>query len=134
MDKIQEKLVELVNNYSALDICLKNEKLGYPEIILFFQYDVPLEHSCSTYGCLKRTMNLVDKKLGRHQDSSCYESVIEIMDNLKDFVIKSDINDSQARIVYKQATDIAEEISNRLKSRLNTAHHTTAHYLEKAAI
>jgi hypothetical protein len=45
MDKIQAKMVELADNLPALEVCLLNGLIEYSDIILFLQYDIPIEES-----------------------------------------------------------------------------------------
>ena len=135
MDKIQSKLVELVDNLPALDICLQNERLGYPDIVLFLQYDISLESSCAAYGSLKRTFHSL-KYNNQYPTDERNEEVIRIMRRVQEYIVKIDINGSQARTVYKEATDIAEEICNRLQNDggCTIIHPTVPSYIEKAAI
>ena len=45
MDKIQKKLEELTENLTALDTCIAIGKLEFTDIILYLQYDIPIEKS-----------------------------------------------------------------------------------------
>jgi len=131
MDKTQSKLVELTENLTALEVCLSNGRLGYPELILFLQYDIPLEQSCNEYASMKRVFHDLNPS-GPYLDSDRYKKVITIMRNLQDYIVENDRNGNQIRVVYKQATDIAEQICIRLDNEQVFAN-INAHYPEKAA-
>lgn len=139
MDKIQVKLVELANNLTALEICLSSGRMDYSDLILYLQYDMPLESNNEEYAALKRTFcNLHSKSLTNFSDRA--EALTNILRRLQEFIIEIDKNGSQAQVVYKEANDVAEQICSRLQTQimLTTRHKTVIRpivpYSEKAAL
>lgn len=113
MDKIQRKLVELIDNITALEVCLSNNLVKYADIILYLQYDLPIEDNSEYYKRLKAIFNEIktDKRYDEYERSRSLKIVLR---NMQKYIISIDANENQARIVYKEANDIADEICNRL--------------------
>jgi uncharacterized protein YicC (UPF0701 family) len=122
MDKTQEKLVELTNNLTALEACIANGSLNHGGLILFLQYDVPLEETCENYAYLKGVIHDLHPQ-GVEASDDRNKKVVTILRQLQDFIIKNDRNGSQIQVVYKQTLDQIDQICNRLE----------APYPEKAA-
>ena len=134
MDKIQSKLVELSDNLTALSICLADESECYSDIILFLQYDVPMESSNEQYKKLKRVSREC-RGLDRETKAERNESLKLILRRLQRFIIKNDRNGSQAMVVYKEAYDMAEAMIHRLNKESHSPISTKfAPYSQKAAL
>ena len=134
MDEIQAKMVELTDNLPALEVCLFNGLMEYSDLILFLQYDIPIENNSKEYAKLKEC--LCDRRNeNRYTTSERCEVLSDILHRLQDYIVKCDRNGSQARVVYKKANDVAEQICTRLneKRKIIPASTKFAHYSERAA-
>lgn len=133
MDKIQTKLVELVYSLPALEICISYKKIGYPDLIMYLQYDVPLEESCELFGKLKQSLCKKDYSDLRYSFEERKASLKTILNGIESCVDKWNTNGSQANMVYGEAIEIAQQICERL-DELKTFPSFNVHYFpEKAA-
>ena len=114
MDKIQSKLTELTENLTALDVCLKNGMVKYPELILYLQYDIPIEDSSEDYAKMKKVFQNKYRYANRYTTDECSEVLKTILHHVQAFIISIDRDGNQAQTVYKQASDIAEQICVRI--------------------
>ena len=133
MDRIQEKLVELDENLTALEVCLSSGSLSYADLILFLQYDEAIEDHNETFAELKRVYSN-PKNESRCTPGERRAAIKTILRDFQSFVEQSDTNGSQTRRVYKEAIDVAEQICERLDSIKITYFHRNAPYSEKAAL
>jgi len=134
MDKVQAKMVELTDNLPALEVCLLNGLIEYSDLILFLQYDIPIEESSKEYAKLKECLCERHNATRYTTDERC-EVLSGILHRLQAFIIRIDKNGSQSRVVYKKANDMAEQICARLneKRKIIPANTKFVHYSEKAA-
>lgn len=134
MDEIQAKMVELTDNLPALEVCLLNGLMEYSDIILFLQYDIPIEESNKEYAKLKECLCGYHNSKRYTTEERC-EVLSDILHRLQSYIVNCDRNGSQARVVYKKANDVAEQICARLneKRKIIPVNTKFAHYSERAA-
>lgn len=125
MDKIQTKMVELKNNLGEISNSIsKNETEGLSNLILFLQFDIPLEESIKNYN----------RSSQRNQNDN--ELLKLVLRQLQRYIIKNDINGSQIQVVYKEAYDIAGQMIKRIDRESHKSITATrfAPYPQKAAL
>lgn len=132
MDKIQEKLVELDENLSALEVCLMNGSLGYTELILFLQDDKPLEENSETYAKMKKIFCEKLNDYNRCPTDERAEAIKVILHRLEEFVTLNDTAVNQPHEDYSRAVAIAEKICDLIDAKKKTTHQTVP-YPKKAA-
>lgn len=114
MDKIQEKLEELAENLTALDTCIAIGKLEFTDIILYLQYDVPIEKSNIIYSYMKESFQNSENS-NRYTINERNYGVTSILRQTQSFITRSERDGNMATTVYKDAYDIAGQICDRLK-------------------
>ncbi len=135
MDKIHKKMVELIDTLPALEICMSIDKIGYPELIMFLQYDIPLDSNCEMLKKLKVSLCKKDYYDLRYSFDERKVVLKHVLKGVEEYVKKCEKNGNQATVVYKEATDIAKEICKRLDKSTTCMHFRPVHYYpEKAAI
>ena len=135
MDKIQKKMVELIETLPALEICMNMDKIGYPELILYLQYDIPLESDCKVLEKLKVSLCKKDYYDYRYSFDERKEVLEKILNGVEKYVISCEGNGNQAQVIYKEAVDVAKQICKRLNKPAAFMHfHPVHYYPEKAAM
>lgn len=133
MDKIREKLVELDENLTAIEVCLLNGSLGYTELILFLQYDEPLEEKSEMYVKMKEVFGDKLDRLNRCSTDERAEALKAILSRLKGFVAANNTSENQPQEDYSKAISIAEKICDLLDAQ-KTPTNETVPYPKKAAL
>lgn len=124
MDKIQVKMVELINNLSALEVCLAhNSKRAdaerYGALILYLQWDMPLEDNDQEYAKLKRLYrNSRSLNIGYDTEEERYKALKDILLDFQDAVRRNERDGNQLTRVYGDAIKIADEICTRLDKQI----------------
>ena len=132
MDKIQEKLVELDENLSALEVCLMNGSLGYTELILFLQDDKPLEENSEMYAKMKKIFCEKFNEYDRCPTEERAEAIKVILHRLEGFIALNNSVINQPHEDYGEAVAVAEKICNLIDARKKPTHQTVP-YPKKAA-
>lgn len=122
MDKIQKKLVELTENLTALDTCMAIGKLEYTDIILYFQYDIPIEKTNVIYSYMKDAFQ-GPQNASRYSLDERNEILIFLLRQLQWYITYSEQNGNMASKVYKDAYNVADEICKRLEDQVHPVSH-----------
>ncbi len=132
MDEIQSKLVEFKKNYVAVEVCLDYRMLKYSDIILYLQYDIPMERSNSDYKKLKRVFKSLqlEQRVSIHEQNDTLKTILQ---NVQNHIVDIEKDGNEATKVYKKAYDVAGEIIKRLDEQKQSLHPLTVPYFKKAA-
>lgn len=106
--------------------------LKYSDIILYLQYDIPMERSNSDYKKLKRVFKSLqlEQRVSIHEQNDTLKTILQ---NVQNHIVDIEKDGNEATKVYKKAYDIAGEIIKRLDKQKQSLHPLTVPYFKKAA-
>ena len=116
--RIQTKVADLVENLNAIETTMFTGDMSYSDLILYLQYDMPLESINSEYAKFKDIF--ADLKETQYNDTAeRFYALIRILKNTQHFIIEMDTNGSRCQVVYKEASDVAGSMISYMRDCLN---------------
>ena len=117
MDKVQVKMVELIDNLTALEVCLsrstdKSDAERYGALILYLQWDMPIEDNDEEYAKLKKLYQ--NSRNSSIADEDSCKSLQNILRDFQQSIYQNERNGNQLTRVYKDAIETADAICQRL--------------------
>lgn len=109
MDKIQQKMLYLLKNIHALEVCLSAGEVEMPDLILYLQYDIPIENSNKIFSDMSSYFQTLYGST-HNKNLENYETLERILRNTQRYIISIDMNGNQAQEVYSKANNVAEKI------------------------
>ena len=109
MDKIQQKMSNLLKNIHALEVCLLTGEVDMTDLILYLQYDIPIENSNKIFSSMSSYFQRLYGST-HNKNLENYETLERILRNTQRYIISIDMNGNQAQEVYSKANNVAEKI------------------------
>jgi hypothetical protein len=109
MDKIQQKMSNLLKNIHALEVCLLTGEVDMSDLILYLQYDIPIENSNKIFSSMS---SYFQRLYGSTHNNNLenYETLEGILRDARRYIVSIDMNGNQAQEVYSEANNVAEKI------------------------
>lgn len=113
---MNEKLTQILNNILTIETCLLTRTLSLSDLILYIQYDIPLEESSDFYSKFSKSNHFKEQEYIIGNNERIIASR-KLLNRIINYIYNIEKDGNKSTVVYKETIDFCKNMINVLNEK-----------------